>query len=94
MTDEPNNFAFKFLLYLDIFVGSIFARDPDITISSYCGMALRSPKPGFWQAVARTLGRGLNAISRNHCTLAISNDTARAQEAIRTLSATPSQPPQ
>lgn len=86
MTDEPNGYAFKFLLYLDVFVGSLAARDPDVTISSYCGLALRSPQPGFWQAVARGLGRILNWLVKDHCTLAIQNDIKRAQEAIAKLS--------
>ena len=85
VTDEPNNYAFKFLLYLDVFVGSVFARDPDVTISSYCGLALRSSRAGFWQAVARGLGHILNALVRNHCETAITNDIERAKEAIKTL---------
>ena len=85
MTDEPNGYLFKFLLYLDVFVGSICARDPDVTISSYCGLALRSRQSGFWQAVARGLGHTLNFIVRNHCEGAITNDIERAREAIKTL---------
>lgn len=89
MTDEPNSYVFKFLLYLDVFVGSLAARDPDVTISSYCGLALRTPKPGFWQMVARGLGHVLNFISKNHCESAIKNDIERAKEAITTLGGTP-----
>lgn len=72
---------FKFLLYLDIFVGSLFARDPDVTISSYCGLALRSKG----NLGLRILGKGLNAISRNHCENAIASDIARAKSAITRL---------
>lgn len=73
---------FKFLVYLDIFVGSLFARDPDVTISSYCGLALRSPAGNRF---LRGLGRILNTISRNHCEQAIASDIARAQAAIGRL---------
>lgn len=86
MTDEPNNYLFKFLLYLDIFVGSLAARDPDVTISALCGLALRKPQPGFWQGVARGLGHALNWIEANHCENAIANDIVRAQQAIAKLS--------
>lgn len=80
-----NGYAFKALLYLDIFVGSLLARDPDITISSYCGLALRTPKAGFWEGAKRVLGRALNAISKNHCESAIASDIARAKAAIAFL---------
>lgn len=86
MTDEPNSYAFKFLLYLDVFVGSLCARDPDVTISSYCGLALRTKAPGVWPMVARGLGHVLNFIVKNHCESAIANDIKRAQEAIVRLS--------
>jgi hypothetical protein len=75
-------YLFKFLLYLDIFVGSLCARDPDITISAYCGLELRSPTERWW---LRGLGRGLNFISRDHCEKAIASDIARAEAAIRRL---------
>jgi hypothetical protein len=80
-----NAYWFKFLLYLDIFVGSLCARDPDITISSYCGLALRNPNPGFWQRIARGLGHTLNFISKNHCEGAIAHDIVRANAAIKIL---------
>lgn len=86
MTDEPNGFGFKFLLYLDIFVGSVCARDPDVTISSYCGLALKTPQAGFWPAVARGLGHTLNFLVAGHCYTAITNDIKRAQQAIAKLS--------
>lgn len=91
MTAEPNNYLFKVVLYLDVFVRSLAARDPDVTISSYCGLALRANAPGFWPAVARTLGRALNWLVPNHCETAIANDRRRAQEAIARLPAKPSQ---
>ena len=84
MTTEPNGYLFKILLYLDVFVGSIFARDPDVTISSYCGLALRDANGN---RLLRLLGRGLNAISAGHCEDAIRTDISRAQEAIARLSA-------
>ena len=75
---------FKFLLYLDIFVGSLFARDPDVTISAYCGLALRNPSGN---RILRGLGRILNTISQDHCELAIQHDIARAKDAITRLGA-------
>lgn len=75
-------FWFKILLYLDIFVGSLCARDPDVTISAYCGLALRNPSGN---RVLRTLGRCLNTISANHCEQAIASDIARAKDAITRL---------
>jgi hypothetical protein len=76
-----NAYWFKFLLYLDIFVGSLAARDPDVTISSYCGLALRSKGNVF----LRGLGHVLNAISKDHCEKAITSDIARAKNAITRL---------
>jgi len=72
----------KALLYIDIFLGSLCARDPDVTISSYAGLELRHPTGRRWLA---GLGRGLNAISRNHCESAIAGDITRAVLAIRKL---------
>ncbi len=72
----------KVLLYLDIFVGSLCARDPDITISSYCGLALRSPSGNRF---LRGLGRVLNTLQAGHCEGAVANDIRRAQAAIKLL---------
>lgn len=83
---NQQTYVFKALLYLDVFVGSLFARDPDVTISSYCGLALRSPKPGVGQGALRLLGRALNTISKGHCEGAIAHDIARAQGAVARLS--------
>lgn len=83
--DQPKGYVFRVLLYLDIFIGSLFARDPDVTISSYCGLALRENKPGLGQAFLRCLGRVLNFIVKNHCDHAIANDAVRAQQALKRL---------
>lgn len=69
----------KVLLYLDIFIGSLLARDPDITISSYCGMALRNPNGNRF---LRGLGRALNTLQHGHCETAIAGDIKRAQLAL------------
>jgi hypothetical protein len=81
VNDQPNNYLFKSLLYLDIFVGSLFARDPDITISSYCGLALRSKG----NMILRGLGHTLNFMVKGHCEAAIVHDRERAEDAIRIL---------
>lgn len=74
-----NTYAFKVLLALDIFVAALLWRDDDITISSYCGLALRKPAPALW---ARVLGGALNWISPGHCESAISHDVDRAHTAL------------
>lgn len=72
----------KALLYLDIFVGSLFARDPNITISAYCGLALRNPGGSRF---LRGLGRILNTLQPGHCEAAMAGDRARALAALKLL---------
>lgn len=80
-----NGYAFKFLIAIDIFVCSIVWRDPDITISSMCGLELRKPAPRWW---ARWLGGALNKIQTNHCESAIGGDQTRALAALKILGQT------
>lgn len=78
-----NGYFQKVALYLDIFLGGLIFRDPDVTISGQCGKELRKPNPRLW---ARMLGAVLNWISPGHTTAAIQHDIERAQQAIKDLS--------
>lgn len=74
---------FRALLYLDMFVCALLLNDPDCTISSRCGLAIRAHnKP----AALAALGHGLNFICKDHCERAIRDDLARARAAIGRLS--------
>jgi hypothetical protein len=75
-------FAGKSLLALDKFVAALVWRDTGITISSYCGLALRKKEPGFGNVILRNIGRGLNSLSPNHCEEAISGDIKGAVDVI------------
>ncbi len=72
-------YAYKVLLYLDILGCSVIWRDPDVTISSETGLAMRKPNPPRW---AKVLNAVLNRIQPNHCQLAIQDDIDRAKRAI------------
>jgi len=74
-------YVFKFLLYIDILFESLIWRDPGITISARCGLALRHGNPWFWCK----LGKALNWIEKDHCEMAIQNDIDRAEKAIKIL---------
>jgi hypothetical protein len=78
-----NTYVGKALLYLDIFVSSLVARDPGITISSYCALTLRNPNGNRF---LRALGRMLNTLQPGHCESALIQDLARAQLTIKSLS--------
>jgi hypothetical protein len=69
----------KFLIALDMFACCIIWRDPDVTISSMCGLELRKPTPAIWALV---IGGALNKINPGHCESAIIGDIARAQSAL------------
>lgn len=78
-----NGYAFKVLLYFDMFIGAIIWRDSDVTISSFTGLELRKPKPRWW---AILLGRYfLEKIQKGHCESAITHDIGRAQAALEIL---------
>lgn len=75
---------FKFLIGIDMLGAVIIFRDPDMTISSRTGLALRLNKPPRWAVV---LGRFLNRLQQDHCELAIVHDIMRGRSAIRELGA-------
>lgn len=79
-----NTYVFKVLLAIDIFVAALVWRDDGVTISSYCGLALRKETPPIWAIV---LGGALNLISPGHCESAILHDTERADAAKAILEA-------
>ncbi len=74
---------FKFILGVDMLGAAILFRDPDVTISSMTGLALRRTTPPIWAIV---LGRWfLNRLQKDHCELAIVHDIMRAKGAIKLL---------
>lgn len=77
------NYAYKVLLFIDIFVCALCFRDPDCTISAETGLAMQRAKPPLW---AKLLNGFLDAIRKGHCQGAITDDIARAQAAITYLS--------
>jgi hypothetical protein len=89
---NPHTYAFKILYALDVFVASLLFRDAAITISSYCGLALRYSRPGAFERVKRGLGRCLNFVATDHCEKAIGGDARRAHEALRILGFTHPKP--
>lgn len=66
----------------DVMTASIIWRQPDVTISSHCGLELRKPK-GNW--FLRGLGRLLNRMQAGHTEMAIRGDIQEAKEAIQFL---------
>jgi hypothetical protein len=65
-------YVYKFLIYLDRFIGAIIWRESNVTISAQCGLELRKPAPAWW---ARWLGdKFLNRFWPNHCEIAIRYD--------------------
>ena len=79
--NTDKGYVFKFLLYFDIFFQSLIWRDPGITISARCGMAMRKGYPWGWVF----LGKILNKIEKDHCFKAIEHDRERAQQVLDTL---------
>lgn len=76
------NYAYKVLLFMDIFACALVFRDPDITISAETGLAMQRAKPPLW---AKLVNGFLNLIRKGHCAQAILDDIARAQRAITYL---------
>ncbi len=76
------NYAYKALLFLDIFICSLLFRDPDVTISAETGLAMQRAQPPLW---AELLNDFLNLIHKGHCAQAIIDDIARAKTAIAYL---------
>ena len=65
-------YAYKFLIALDRFGGAIFLREPNITISTGCGLELRRASPAWW---ARLIGKNfLERFWSGHCDKAIRYD--------------------
>jgi hypothetical protein len=83
-----NTYSHTLAIAIDILTASIFWNVEDVTVSSLCGLALRS---GRSSSFLGRLGRVLNRIQSNHCELAIAADLARA-EACRTLLTVPKLP--
>jgi hypothetical protein len=77
-----NNYLYKILLFLDLFISALAFRDPDVTISAETGLAMQRAKPPLW---AKLLNGFLNLIQKDHCHLAIQDDIERAQTAIEYL---------
>jgi hypothetical protein len=77
------NYAYKVLLFIDIFLCALLFRDPDVTISAETGLAMQRAKPPLW---AKLLNGFLNAIRKGHCQAAITDDVERAQTAVKYLS--------
>lgn len=80
MSDK--NYAYKVLLFFDIFVCALVFRDPCVTISAETGLAMQRAKPPLW---AKILNGFLDKIRKDHCAKAILDDIARAQYAITFL---------
>lgn len=78
----PQTYLFKCLLFVDLFAAALIFRDADVTISSMTGLELKKAKPALW---ARVLGGVLNKIQPGHCTMAITDDIARAEAAVKLL---------
>lgn len=75
-------YLFRVLLFLDMFAAALIFRDADVTISSMTGLELKKPEPARW---AKLLGGLLNHLQPNHCEMAITDDVARAKQAITLL---------
>ena len=70
---------------VDIFACTLIWRDYDVTISSMCGLQLRTANPKLW---AKFLGGLLNKLQTNHCELAILADLSRAKATLTMLGLT------
>lgn len=80
MSDK--NYAYKVMLFLDIFICALVFRDPCVTISAETGLAMQRAKPPLW---AKLLNGFLDKIRKGHTTTAINDDILRAQNAITYL---------
>jgi len=80
----------KILLGVDILLCMLLFRDPDVTISSETGLALRGSSPPLW---ARVFGAVLNTLQKDHCEQAIAGDIQRANTAIAYLTSVPPRSP-
>lgn len=71
--------ARRFSISVDILTFSLFQRQYDVTISSWCGLQLRDPSGNKF---GRALGRVLDHLQTNHCEEAITADMGRAHDAL------------
>ena len=78
----------KVLMFFDYFVCACIWRIPNITISSKCGLALRSAHPPWW---AKAVSWFCNLFEANHCEKAINADISRCRSAISVLDAIPNE---
>ena len=76
------NYAYKVLLFMDLFISALTFRDPDVTLSAETGLAMQRANPPLW---AKLLNGMLNRIRQGHCAQAILDDIARAERAITYL---------
>ena len=76
------NYAYKVLLFIDLFACALIFRDSDVTISAETGLAMQRAAPPLW---ARALNSFLNLFHKGHCRMAIAADIDRAQTAIAYL---------
>lgn len=73
----------KVLYAFDLFACALITRENGLSISAQCGLYWRRGNPPlFWHLLHLVL----NAIQKDHCELAIRNDLARAQAAVKLLS--------
>jgi hypothetical protein len=79
-------YVYKVLLFLDIFLCALIFRDPDCTLSAETGRAMRKATPPRW---AKLLNGFLNLFEKDHCSLAVADDIARAHAAITYLETPP-----
>ena len=80
-----NTYAMVLARAVDILACTLIWRDYDVTISSMCGLQLRTATPALW---ARILGWTLNHLQANHCELAILADLQRAKTTLQMLGLT------
>lgn len=87
------SYALTVLIGLDQLGAAIFFNRNDTTISALAGLALKQ-EPGVdilglsqWQMkTLRVIGRALNKTQKDHCTMAIQGDLARAKSTQTILS--------
>jgi hypothetical protein len=74
-------YLFQIFLYLDILAQSLISRDPGLTISSRCGLALRNGFSWGWYQ----LGLLIETVAPGHCEESIRYDRERAEKVLELL---------
>ena len=69
-----NNYVFNILISIDQFGNTLVGGNPDETISSRCGKAIRRAKTPRKFTIAYWLNAGLDKIQKNHCIDSIEDD--------------------